>query len=137
MKLNNLVYLCTHYLIGNNAYLLKVDPEIRARLITNLNAYDPSYLVSISTPNKIVIYTTFLLLNIYIQHVLELNGIKSLLFIGIWLVIERTANLEKFKKSKHKNPHILIILNIGLYRLNIMCANILFVVVSDSELIYY
>lgn len=141
MKLNALVCICKHHLAGNVAPLLKVNLEAKDDLIKNLDLSAHEFeLASISLPltlDKIVVYTIFLSQDIYIQCVLELYRIKSLLFMGLQLVMERAASLKMFKWSKCNGPYVLIISNVSLYRLNVMCANIIVVVVSDLAVIYH
>ena len=148
MKLNALVRLCRHHLAGDNACPLKVDPDTKNRLVANLDLMewsssdtdssdsDASAPVSASHLDKIVVYAAFPSQNTYIQCVLELYGIKSLLFTGLQSVTERAASLEQFKRGKQNDPRVLIVSNVGLYGLNVACANIMIVVVSDPELIH-
>lgn len=68
---------------------------------------------------------------------LELYGIKSLLFTSLQLIMKRATALKKFKRSKHNGPCILIVSNVGLYGLNVVCTNIMIIVISDSAVIYY
>ena len=141
MKLNALVRICKYHLAGDDAPPLKVDPEAKDALIENIDPPKstssdsnpaPTAPVTAPTPDKIVVYAAFPSQNMYIQRVLELYGIKSLLFSGIQSVTERAASLEKFKRSKRKGPRVLIVSNVGLYGLNVACANIMVVVVSHS-----
>lgn len=136
MKLNSLVSLCMHHLASDGRHPLMVDYSKRGVLKENLELPatrpDPDCGPAdvASAPDKIFVYAAFPSQNMYIQRVLALYGIESLVFSGLNSLGERTAILEKFKRSGRDGPRVLIVSNVGLYGLNVAFANILIVVVG-------
>ena len=137
MKLSSLVSICLQHLKADNRLPLMVDPETRNGLIENGEEYpfpsisdlSPAHRSAVSDPDKIVVYACFPSQSIYIQHVLNLYGVKSLFYNGTQTMAERAASLEAFRRSGRDGPRILILSGVGIYGLNVACANILVIVV--------
>ena len=66
-----------------------------------------------------------------LTYVLNLYGIKCVELHGKIAVRNWQFALDTFRKSTHgTGPHILILSNVGMVRLNLACVNIMIMVVS-------
>ena len=138
MKLSTLVTICMHHMEekDHNPPLM-VNPVAPDEFLVNHEEYPPpsvydlpyAHRSAIAAPDKIVVYACFPSQSNYIQHVLELYGLKSLFYNGTQTMAERAASLEAFRRSGRDGPRILILSGVGIYGLNVACANILVIVV--------
>ena len=140
MKLNSLLAICVHHLTKDNAFPVMV---YRKSLIENEAPYPspsdsqlaPAHQPAVAAPDKIVVYACFPSQSMYIQHALKLYKVKSLFYNGTQSMTERVESLEAFRRSDRDGPRVLILSGVGIYGLNIACANILIIVVSPITVI--
>ena len=128
MKSTNLLVICSSHLAQDHQHPFMVNPVTPNQLALNREEY-PSPPVS-DIPDKIVVYTCFASQSACIRHVLELAKIKCLVYNNSQTKTERTVSLEAFRQSGRDGARVLILSGVGIYGLNLACANILIIVAS-------
>jgi SNF2 family DNA or RNA helicase len=159
MKMDSVIQICDYHLAQNRAAPLLVrrlsDDELAAaeanagpndfdhqvrplhdELVPNPDPEAIPFDPEVDDPDKIVIYLAFPSQSPILREALEVHGIESALFTGLQTPGVREANLMEFRRStRTEGPRVLIMSTVGVFGLNLACANIMIVLVSFISLV--